>query len=310
MARAVTPPRWRTGAEEGASRVTTPMLAEDSPARGGKPYGERESTTQRRRKAAPKWRHRGFLPPDQSSLHGRPTLRGQQARGKPGLRQEERPAKMERVAREFACRSDGVSETGPERSNLTHGRKDSRLSAAKQIAQDASHRVWGEHRECRQQGTAMEVHTAQGADGVEGWASLVVVAVGLGFAIWRYLLAMRHRPRLARQDVVYQEWFASGWSERNLLTKLGGARNCLRLVMTRELLWVTSWPPFSLLTPVGDLEHVIPLQSITELRHSRTWWVETLLLTYVDASGRRHRLGLVPKHPARFLQALGRPAEG
>ncbi len=142
------------------------------------------------------------------------------------------------------------------------------------------------------------------------WYALFVAAVVVQFAIGAYLRARRPRPRFERSEVVYQEWFASGLSERNFFTTCGGAHNCLRLVVTREMLWVTSWPPFSFLTPLLDLEHVVPLQSIISVERSRSWWVHYVLLTYSDASGRRHTLELMPKHLDRFLDALDRPAGG
>jgi hypothetical protein len=145
----------------------------------------------------------------------------------------------------------------------------------------------------------------QSPDEVPSWLALLLPALLIGFAIWRYLVARRQRPRFERGEVVYQEWFASGSSERNLVTRLGGARNCLRLVVTHEVLWVTSWPPFSLLAPLYDLEHVIPLQSITGVKHSRIWWMSSLLLSYADEEGSEHTLRLFPRHPREFLQALG-----
>jgi hypothetical protein len=100
---------------------------------------------------------------------------------------------------------------------------------------------------------------------------------------------------------VYQERYASGCSQKNVLTKIGGARNCLRLVVSRSFLLVTSWFPFSLITPFYDLEHVIPLDSIASIRRS-TW--SGFLLTYRDSKGATHTLRLVPKKPDDFIRSL------
>jgi hypothetical protein len=80
--------------------------------------------------------------------------------------------------------------------------------------------------------------------------------------VWRYVRSIQMRPSFTQADVVFQEWFASGCSQKNIITKIGGARNCLRLVVTGSFLWVTSWFPFSLIAPLYDMEHVIPLRSI------------------------------------------------
>lgn len=136
------------------------------------------------------------------------------------------------------------------------------------------------------------------------WLSFVPGIVFIGYMIQRHIAAIRARPTFTKQDIVYQEFFASGASQKNFLTKLGGAQNCLRLVVTREWLWVTSWFPFSLIAPIYDLAHVIPLTAITSVTPSRAFFAETLLLTYADSSGQSHSLKLIPKNRDRFLAAI------
>ena len=41
---------------------------------------------------------------------------------------------------------------------------------------------------------------------------------------WRFVRAMQTRPRFDHQDIIFQERFASGCSQKNFLTKIGGAR--------------------------------------------------------------------------------------
>jgi hypothetical protein len=126
-----------------------------------------------------------------------------------------------------------------------------------------------------------------------------------GFLAWLYIRARRRRPRFDKSDVVYQERFASGCSRKNILTKFGGARNCLRLVVTRNFLIVTSWFPFSLITPFYDLEHVIPLVSIASVRRSSSIGFTSFMLSYRDAKGEDHTLRLWPKNPDDFIRSLG-----
>jgi len=109
------------------------------------------------------------------------------------------------------------------------------------------------------------------------------------------------RPRFEPADVVFQEWFASGCSQKNIITKIGGARNCLRLVVTRSFLWVTSWFPFSLIAPFYDMEHVIPLNTIISVRSASFLGRRTFLLTYRDSTGGTHTLRLLPKKPDDFI---------
>ncbi len=105
-------------------------------------------------------------------------------------------------------------------------------------------------------------------------------------------------------DVIYQEWFASGYSHKNVFTRLGGARNCLRLVVTRQFLFVTSWFPFSIFTPIYDLEHQIPLDSNLSIRES--WWFITssYVVSYRDSRGMDHKLQLLPWKAKAFTESL------
>ena len=136
------------------------------------------------------------------------------------------------------------------------------------------------------------------------WFSLLPSAFLFCYIIKRYVIALRSKPVIAKSDIIYQETFASGATQKNMLTKIGGARNCLRLVVTRDLLWVTSWFPFTILAAVWDLVHVIPLSSISSVQSERFFGSETLLLSYTDSSGAVHSLRLLPKHPERFLSAI------
>jgi len=134
------------------------------------------------------------------------------------------------------------------------------------------------------------------------------VAVSIAFFAylgWLFIRARQMRPHIEKAEVVYQERFASGCSQKNILTKIGGARNCLRLVVTQGFLLVTSWFPFSLITPFYDLEHVIPLDSITSVRRSSFLGFDSLMLTYRGADGADHALRLRSKSPDDFIRSLG-----
>jgi hypothetical protein len=89
------------------------------------------------------------------------------------------------------------------------------------------------------------------------------------YLIYKYVLAVQNRPRIQKADILYQEWFASGNSTKNILTQLGRVKNCVRIVITEDLLWVTSWFPFSIFAPAYDMEHVIPLDWITKVERKR-----------------------------------------
>jgi hypothetical protein len=137
------------------------------------------------------------------------------------------------------------------------------------------------------------------------WISFFLFVLMCAYIIYKYLLAVQNRPRIQKNDILYQEWFASGCSTKNILTQFGGGNNCVRLVITKDLLWVTSWFPFSLIAPAYDMEHVIPLDRISELESKRREMWKGLRLTYVDANGANHSLKLVPRSEEGFLRAIG-----
>jgi hypothetical protein len=126
-----------------------------------------------------------------------------------------------------------------------------------------------------------------------------------GYLGWSYFRARKMKPRFEPAEVVFQERGASGCSQKNIHTRLGGARNCLWLVVTGSFLWVTSSFPFSLFTSFYDLEHVIPLDSILSVRRSSFLGRSSFLLTYRDGTGDRHTLRLLPKKTDDFVRSLG-----
>lgn len=137
------------------------------------------------------------------------------------------------------------------------------------------------------------------------WPMMFAEVLLLAYIVSRYIKTLQNRPRFDKKSIVFQEYFASGFSEKNILTRLGGANNCLRLVVTDKILWVTSWPPFSIITSFYDLEHVIPLRSITKIEYSRRFFKKFISVTYTDDLYSSHTLQLWPKHKDEFLRSLG-----
>ena len=137
------------------------------------------------------------------------------------------------------------------------------------------------------------------------WLSLILFVLMCAYLIYKYVLALENRPRFQKNDILFQEWFASGRSLKNIFTRLGGAHACLRLVVTKDWLWVTSWFPFSLLTAFYDLEHLIPLNRITNIESQQRFGWREVHLTYADTNGAPHSLKLSPKNEQGFLRVMG-----
>ena len=135
--------------------------------------------------------------------------------------------------------------------------------------------------------------------------SIASSLIPLAYLLWLYIKTRKLKPKIDPTEIVFQEWSASGCSQKHFLTKIGGARNCLRLVVTKKFLWVTSWFPFSLLSPFYDMEHVIPLENITSIRPTKFLGTKTYLLSFRDSEGNEHQLRLLPKQPDVFIKSLG-----
>jgi hypothetical protein len=137
------------------------------------------------------------------------------------------------------------------------------------------------------------------------WGDVAVWVLVFAWLAWRYVNMIRDAPHIKKIDIVYQEWTASGCSQRNFLTKIGGARNALRLVVTKEILWVTSWFPFSIIASIWDLEHAVPRRSIVRVEPSHFFGRQTFLVTFTDKAGKLRTLRLAPRRPDAFLKSLG-----
>jgi hypothetical protein len=135
-------------------------------------------------------------------------------------------------------------------------------------------------------------------------------AVALAFVLSAFFEARSRRPTILAEEIIFKENFASGNSLKNVITRFGGARNCLRLVVTRDLLLVTSWFPFSLITPFYDLEHSIPINRISALESDSFLWFKGIRVVFTDEYGNNHSLALYPRNLEGFLNALGPIPQG
>ena len=125
---------------------------------------------------------------------------------------------------------------------------------------------------------------------------------GMAWKLWK----RKQRGRFTDEPdkIIYEERTASGRSLKNWRTKLGGAQNCLRLLISESELWVTPIFPFSALAETMDLDHRIPLASIQELSFAKRLLNTRCTLKYKDVTGAEHKIEISPKKPAEFMAAL------
>lgn len=101
---------------------------------------------------------------------------------------------------------------------------------------------------------------------------LVVWCLGVGLCLfgfaamaWWQILRGPQFPSLSSVNVLHRERFASGCSHRSLITRLGGAKNMLHVVLTDTELWVTTFAYFRGVAGFYDLDHRIPLAEVTHI---------------------------------------------
>lgn len=131
----------------------------------------------------------------------------------------------------------------------------------------------------------------------------------IGNSAWRFY---RHRqrgisfPPLKSVHVRFHEGAASGNSDKNSFSRMGGARRCLRVTVTDDEVWVRPFFPFNLITE-SDLEHRIPVSSITFAQLADSKLGRRVLLNFRLPDGDSRRLSLDLREPDHFLAALSLP---
>lgn len=131
------------------------------------------------------------------------------------------------------------------------------------------------------------------------------VLVVLASVVYRAIKG-KGRVRLPPQDVRFSEKWASGVSHKNLLTRLGGARNCLSVELSHNALIVRPMFPFNLgfLPEVWDLEHHITRNDIKRIKSAETDGPGSVVIEFVS-NGEEKLFELVLRKRQDFLRAVG-----
>jgi hypothetical protein len=113
-------------------------------------------------------------------------------------------------------------------------------------------------------------------------------------------------PRKPEDSVFYEGW-ASGHSNRSLLTKLGGAHNCLLVAVVPDALIIQPRFPFNLmfLSEIYDLEHRIPRTQIRSVRAKRGIFGKSVEVEFLNSAGDTRSFRLWLKKVDKFLAAIG-----
>lgn len=131
------------------------------------------------------------------------------------------------------------------------------------------------------------------------WIAFVVVA-SIVYRIYK----AKGIPKIPPQDILFEERWASGASHKNFLTKMGGARNCLSILLSRTALIIRPQFPFNLmfLPEIYDLEHSI---SRSKIRNISDGSGKSVFIDYELDNGSTRRISLALRKKDEFLHAVG-----
>ncbi|HYJ47011.1 MAG TPA: hypothetical protein VEV81_10390 [Pyrinomonadaceae bacterium] len=138
------------------------------------------------------------------------------------------------------------------------------------------------------------------------WIGLVVNGLIILAAILYRAAKGKRRIQIPEHDITFSEKWASGASHKNMLTKLGGARNCLAVVLSKNALVVRPMFPFNLafFSEIYDLEHYIPRNRIKRIEPDESAGRGRVVIEYESESGEK-QIELVLKKKQEFLRAVG-----
>jgi hypothetical protein len=133
------------------------------------------------------------------------------------------------------------------------------------------------------------------------WVAFWILA-SLAYRVWRRKPLFVHPVH----DALFTEGWASGHSDKNILTKLGGARNCLHITLTPSELQMRPHFPFTLLflPEIYDLELRIPRSHIKSVERMRKFRKDVLHVSFGAPGEAVRSIQLLLRRPQEFLDAL------
>jgi hypothetical protein len=138
----------------------------------------------------------------------------------------------------------------------------------------------------------------------EGKIFLIVWFVATGIII--FVLYKKGRkalsifPPIEKENVLYRDKSASGYSTKSLRTKLGGSSKTLEIVVTDKELWLTSKLLLASIGESHDLLHKISLDNIEKIERNGTKFT----INFKTDTGEAKQVVLCPKQIDKFIKVL------
>lgn len=130
--------------------------------------------------------------------------------------------------------------------------------------------------------------------------AIVWTVIAVSFKLWRRKVRGPHFPSRDQVTILFEEKWTSGRSFKSLLTRFGGANNCLRATVTDDELWITLHFPFIVFASNWDLDHRIEKIAITSITRRR----KGVTVEFLMSDNQTRKIELRLRNPDTFLSAL------
>lgn len=107
-------------------------------------------------------------------------------------------------------------------------------------------------------------------------------------------------PPTSSKEFIYSDYFASGYSAKSLITKLGGASKLLHIIVTKNEVWIKSFTILAWIASEYDLLHKIEKSNITDIRVDKTG----IKLDFKDSKGNDKQIIIITRDKEAFLKAI------
>ena len=136
--------------------------------------------------------------------------------------------------------------------------------------------------------------------------SLLSGVLSAAFLAWRRHRAGPTHPPFTQADVRFQEKYVSGRSDKNLLSRIGGATNALVVTVLKDALLVEPITIIKWIMPAGfnDLEHYVERSNILRIEPASAFGQRTVRIEIRGRDGMARTLELALRKHEEFLAAL------
>ena len=120
------------------------------------------------------------------------------------------------------------------------------------------------------------------------------------FALWR----KSKKPKINKENVLYEERWRSGRSFRSIFTQYGGARNTLNIIFLKDHIIIKQHFPFDLFaSEILGLEHTIPYRRVISCDTETFFGMKRIALVFTNENGQKEKFVFTAKDPEK-VQSL------